>query len=360
MYKELLKDVFITYGYNDNEQTALALALEAMASVYGEEEIPSIIQMLMSLPIHFSTKMSEEYFSEVKAEEVGDKNSHIVYKNHINPYGVDSETGSLYHYESVFDKGMQYRGSVIYLIIKDMSDDYRKDKYLQLFGTTINVPYLIHELNHAYAMQNPLVKVEGNKIYEKYGMFITKSSFSKNGDVYEVEEESVEDIILEEAINELLTDRMLINILHLESDSELNQVLRSINHITSSYGPIIKYAINRVESLFGSKLMAYRKDNDFTLYNEFNEMASSGEIYKKYMDGKIPFEVFSHYLKESFMLTAKNYTYSLEEYKRLQQSVVANMLAPLYALWEATGTSSLEEYENYLKSCGVKKESSVR
>lgn len=360
MYKELLKDVFTKYGYNDNEQTALALAFEAMVSVYGEKEIPDIIQMFMSLPIYFSTQMSEDYFEEIHKKELNGRNAHIVYKNHINPYGVDTTPGSLYHFETIFTKDMQPCGSSIYLIVKDMVNDYQKDGYLKVFGTTINVPYLIHELNHAYAMQKPLVNVEGNKIYEKYGMFITQSSFVKNGSVFEVEEESSEDVVLEEAINELLSEKMLVNVLHLKDEAELLELLRSIKHVTSSYGPIIKYALDRVESIFGDKLMAYRKSNDFTFYNEFNEMASSGEIYKKYMEGKLPFEVFSHYLKESFMLTAKCYTYPLETYKRLQQENLIELLAPLYALKEAQGTSSLEDYEKYRETYGTKKDSSVR
>ena len=51
MEKVVLEKVIQKYNYDENLTNALLYVLDAMVSVYGEDELPSLIELLLNTPI---------------------------------------------------------------------------------------------------------------------------------------------------------------------------------------------------------------------------------------------------------------------------------------------------------------------
>lgn len=47
---------------------------------------------------------------------------------------------------------MDVVGEKRWIVVNDLSGKVNEEGYKKLFDTSINMPYFLHELNHAYAM----------------------------------------------------------------------------------------------------------------------------------------------------------------------------------------------------------------
>lgn len=116
--------------------------------------------------------MSKEILDDIENIMMYGVNENIIFEEE-NAYG-NSNAGAFYRYLPLFGINMNLIGEIKYLVARDMSKLINGNGYNDLFGTTINIPYLLHELNHAYAMMNSLYKIDGDRIYSKHGMFETE------------------------------------------------------------------------------------------------------------------------------------------------------------------------------------------
>lgn len=358
----LLNEIKDKYGYTDELVNAIKITIPLMVAEYGENSIDDILRLFQKTRIFATSDMGYENRKIIEKQMIGNYNSHIK-SEEIDPYqNGDSDPGSYYSFETLYDEEMNIIGEARWLVVKDMKDSFNEEGYSNLFGTTINMPYFIHEINHAFAMQNAIYRKKDNIIESKHGMYEQVQSFNKDNGQISLIEESNAHIILEEAINEKITQDMLVNLLNAKEYSEVESMLSSIKHVSSSYSSILIGLANKFSNILGKdRLMQYRKDNNKEIIDEFNLLASQGEIGKKYVDNENPFEYFSKKSFELFRLKCECYKMSIEEYSRRSKELMVGAFAPLCSYQEIKfGTTDLSKFEETRNELlGIEKEKTI-
>lgn len=350
----ILDEVAKKYGYDKDLQYALFICVQALTSYYGKDALPGILNMLENVPIHAQKTLTKEVTSTIEKMELGDLNKHIEYLEAPSPYGHDTTPGSTYNYEIIFDNDMNPTFEKRWIIVETRRDAWNGEAFYNTFGTYINLPYLLHELNHAYAMSNPYIVRNGDKIVCKHGMYISEYTIGSRDGKYTLTRTDYNDLLLEEAINEYLTNEMLCEYFKVTPD-DLCQMLRSIHYTGSSYNPIILGAAQRFIYLMGKdKIISYRINNDDTVIDEFNDMAQSSEIGKKYYTYELPFDNFTKNAMAVYLCGIDKYHHTLEEYKEMQAKNACELFGPLYAYQEELdGTMNLKSYDEYRSEVGL-------
>jgi len=342
----LLKEIQNKYGYSIDLMTAIKKTIPLMVDEYGEDSIDDILRLFQKTRIFATTDMGYENRKKIENLMVGNHNSHIK-SEESDPYQNDSDPGSYYSYETLFDEEMNIIGEARWIVVQDMKDSFNANEYQNLFGTTINMPYFIHEINHAFAMQNATYTKKDNTITSKHGMYEQTHTFEKEDSKIKLTEESNSHIILEEAINEKITQDMLVKLLNVKDYSEVESLLSSIKHVTSSYSAIIIGLAEKLYNLLGKdKLLELRKNNNMEVVNEFNKLASQSDIAKKYLDGETPYDYFSKKCFELFRLKCECYKLGIEKYTKRTREVMVEGFAPLCAYQEIKlGTTDLNKFD---------------
>lgn len=304
--------------------------------------------MFRNKRIFATSDMSLSNRQKIEFEMLEGTNSHIEFVEGEDLYQTGTDPGSYYSYQAIYDDEMNVVGEKRWLVIKDMEGSLNCDDYKNLFGTTINMPYFIHEINHAFAMQNPIYKKEGDKIYSKHGMVEQELSFTKKDGKILLKDDMTNNIIIEEAINERITQDMLVELMNVTSYSEVAQTLSSINHISTSYSPVLISLAEKFEKVLGSdNLLEWRMNNDKSIMQEFNELAMQSDIAKKYCNGEVPYDYFDQKCFGIFLLKCNGYKMPIEEYGKKNKELMVEAFTPLCAYQDVKyGTMSLEKFEN--------------
>lgn len=343
----LIEEVSNKYGYNEELKIAIGLTIPLMVKEYGIDKLDDIYNLFRNTKIIATSDISKEHREAIEKEMIGVANSHIIDKNDDNPYQSDKDPGSYYSYQAIYDENMNVAGEVRWLVVKDMGSSYNGEDYKNMFGTTVNMPYFIHEMGHAFAMQNPTYRKEGNKIYTKHGMYEEVISFEQKDDKVEIDSDSLNSVILEEAINEKQTQDMLVELMGVDDYKEVQEKLDSINHNTTSYGSTIIALAEKFEKVIGKdNLLKLRRDNDTSIIKEFNEIASNSEIGKKYCNGNDFYSILDQKTYGLFLLKQNCYKMPIEEYTRKAKELMLEGYAPLCAYQEVKyGTINLDVFE---------------
>lgn len=347
-FDNLIDEIASKYGYNEELKKAIKITIPLMVDEYGEDSFEDIIKLFKNTRIFSTTDMSLSNRERIEKLMLKNYNSHLTKSDEKDPYQTNNDPGSYYSYETIYDKDMNIIGEARWIVIKDMKGSINEKGYKDLFGTTINMPYFIHEMNHAFAMQNAIYKKKDNTISTKHGMFEQEYTFSRNGDKVELLEESNSHIILEESINEKITQNMLVKLLNAKDYKDVETKLRSFNHITSSYSAILISLAEKLETLLGKdKLLRLRKNNDQTIISEFNTLSQESDIAKKYIHDEVPYEYFSKKCFELFRLKCEGYKMSIDDYSRKSKELMAEAFIPLCAYQDQMlGTMDLEKFDS--------------
>lgn len=344
---QLVNEISLKYNYDDELKQAILITIPLMVEEYGEDSLEDIIKLFKNTRIFSTPDMGYNNRKKIADSMTSKYNSHIK-SEETDPYqNGNSEPGSYYSYETIYDQNMNIVGEARWIVVKDMKDEINGQDYKQIFGTTINMPYFIHEINHAFAMQNAIYTKQGNQITSKHGMYEQVYSFSNDGESISLTEESNSHIILEEAMNEKITQDMLVSLLQAKDYTEVTDILKSINHITTSYSVILITLIEKLEKIMGKeKLLSLRKDNDMSVITEFNSFAKESEIAQKYIKEENPFNYFSKKCFELFRLKCEGYKMSIDEYEAKSKELMVEAFIPLCAYQnQKLGTIDLEKFD---------------
>ena len=347
-YNSLIEEISSKYSYSEELKIAIRMTLPLMVETYGESRFEEICDLFRNTKIFATDDMSKSNRDKVEQEMLNGTNSHVTFDEGENPYQNDIDPGSYYSYQAIYDENMDVVDEKRWAVVKDMQGSLNGEEYKNLFGTTINMPYFIHEMNHAFAMQNATYRKEGNLIYSKHGMVEQEFSIDSNNGTVVISENSTDNIIIEEAINEKISQDMLTSLLKVEDYSAVDRMLRDINHITTSYSPVLISLAEKMEGLLGrDALLSWRKDNNMSVLQEFNRLASESEISQKYCDGMTPYDYFDQKCFGIFLLKCNGYKMSMEEYGKRNKELMVEAFAPLCAYQDKKlGTMSLEKFEN--------------
>ena len=347
MYEEFLEELRKKYNYTEDLINAIRICIPVMISTYGDEK--KVLDLFNNIRIFITKSATKETIDTLEKEVAGKINSHVVFTDN-NMYGVKQDPPACYSYREVYDEDMNIIGEARWIMLKDA--EYNKEDYMSLFGTPINIPYFLHELNHAYGMQNVVYYKRENKFVIKHGMQITESEFKKNKNTKKyIETLSVDnDIILEEIIAELNTQRQLVILMNKKDYNEVKKVLGAINHVPTLYNDSLMLIGEELEKEIGeSRLRDYRENNDFSVVDEFNSTCRKSNISEKYINKEYAWEYLSHKCYDIFQLSVDKYKMSTDEYGQKQLQLIADAFAAIHAYKEAKyGTSSLEKYEELL------------
>ena len=270
MYQKFLDDLRKKYNYDDNLINAIKISIVAMVDTYGEENINKILNLFYNTRIFSTGDMSKESRDKIRKTVLGESNSDIV-EDLDNVYGTNIDPGAFYSYEAIYDENMDVVGEKRWIVVNDLSGKVNEEGYKKLFDTSINMPYFLHELNHAYAMQTPIYEKNNNEITSKHGMFKNTIKYDISTDNKKhVKDIDNQGIITEEMINEMYTQRQLIKILNKSKYEEVENELNNINHVSTSYNSLLIMFANELENLIGKeRLSDYREKNDFSVIKEF-------------------------------------------------------------------------------------------
>lgn len=353
---EFVEKIGEKFNYTDDLKNVIRVSMALMVEEYGTEEYDSICEFLEDVRIFLTNDMSSLNLKHIQDKIVPTDERLIEEQQSI--YGNEKNPGSVYSYQTIYDEQMNPSGEYRWIVVEDLKGTIREEKYQSLFGTTINLPYFLHELNHAYNMQRPTYQRKGNKIYSKHGMYEEIFDIKPQETKVNISLESSKNLIIEEAINELQTQRMLCSYFNVEEYSEVRKKLNAIGHVSPSYDGIVVFLGQCFEKLIGkSNLLKYRKENEISIIEEFNKVISQSRIADHNNFKENGYEKFGQLCYELFQLKCNCYKYSLEEYGVLMEKMQHEALGPLYAYVEVTrGTMTLEEYESQKETINDKQQ----
>lgn len=331
---EYLSELRNKYGYNDDLLKAIEITINLMIEEYGEDQRVDIFSLFAGAQITALREVNHETLDKLD-EKMRSYNPHIIFSKVENPYECDLVASS-YNYEPIYSADMQVRDEARHIIAQDMKGRFNEDGYRRVFGTSINMPYFLHEANHAYAMMHPEYKYEGKKIIAKHGMYITCYEYELGPDQkYIMKTTSSQGIILEEAINEKITQDMLVRLLKKTDFKEVKEVLDSIHHVGTSYNAIMITLGSIFEEKLGkTRLMDYRRNNNYEPIANFNQKVSQSDIALEYIGDLSPFEYFGNKIHELFTLNINKYKMKIDDYSYEAAKLMIEALAPISAFEE--------------------------
>lgn len=345
MIQEFLQGLKSKYQYDDNILKAIEISINLMIKKYGNEALNDILELFNSIPIFPFVGLNQSIVNEQMKERFEGNNLHIIEDEEENIYGTSS-VGSVYCYNSLFNENMEVVGESKFIIVEDKKGTTNENDYLNTFGTTINIPYFLHEVNHAYGMQKKKYVNIDNQILCKHGLFTSVIDYKKEGDKYHISTTSGKDIVFEEIINQMITQDMLCDFFNVNSYNEVKPILDSIKYVPMEYDSLLVFIGRELSFAMGEQaIMDFRRENDESVIEEFNNMAGQSDIAIEYLDGIKPLEYFVNKTYDLFQLVINKYKYGIEKYGELSAELMLDSLAPVYAYADKkNNTVTLEKY----------------
>lgn len=342
---EYLSELKNKFGYDEDLLKAIELTIDLMIEEYGEESKIDIYSMFADVQIMTLNKIDYSTLEEFD-KKLHSYNPHVIYENVSNPYECVA-VASTYTYEPIYDADMHVMSEKRYIIVPDMKGLYNEDAYRKVFGTSINMPYFLHEANHAYAMMHPEYRYDVNKVIAKHGMYVTVYEFELGDDQkYRIKTTSTRGIILEDMINEKITQNMLVRLLKKQNYKEVKDVFSSIRHVESAYGPVIIAVGDLLEDQLGKdNLMDYRRNNNYDVITNFNQKAVQSDIALEYFGNLSAFDYLSNKVHDLFNISINKYKMKLNDYAYETAKTMVEALAPIAAFEEVEHhTTNLEKF----------------
>lgn len=327
MYDNIINEICLKYGYDDELRKAISVVFPLMVEEYNDLE--GVKKLFLDVRIFCVQNVDDKTVNDISLEMLSGVNEHVIFEED-NAYNNNS-VGAFYSYEPVFDDSMNVVDERKWIVVKGF-----QTKYQSLFGTSIDIPSFLHELNHAYGMQNPVCKISSNQIYSKHGMYETVSLVKSMDSKYGVRTVKQDNIMSEEVCNEFITRRMLCKFFGVSNYNSVQEKLDNIGHVRSVYMNLHMEIARYLESAIGKDdLMRYRKDNDNFVIDKFNQLSMETELYSFYFNDLNPFSYLNSKIFEMFNLSSNYINYlnedKKEEYRIEMLRLFYDAVAPIYS-----------------------------
>lgn len=348
-YTKFINVVSNKYGYSNDLKRAIAITIPLMVEKFGANRLDEILSVFSDIPIYTIQNLTNEEYDRIEQEVTKDINKHVKQGEGAN-YGNDRLPGSAYNYTPIYDENMEVMGEARWIVVQEMKG-VQKAGYERLFGTSINMPYFIHEATHAFAMQKATYRKEENKIYSKHGMYETVDEIIYEDDGIREVSIQQDNLLVEELVNEKATQDMLVSFFQVEDYRQVRERLQGINHVSSNYGATLMSLAEGLELRIGTEnLLKWRLDNDMSIKDNFNAIASNTEIATTYFDGYEPYAYFANKAHEIFLNNCNSYKMPLEEYKKKSAIGFVEAMAPICAYCEGIGEKDFAFYADARRS----------
>ena len=332
------------YDYELNK--LLRKLFPVIINYYGNDYYKKIIRAFFNTPIIVSKKLNKDTLELIRGY-FKQKTSPVIIEGE-EFYKGNADPGSILGFEPIFDKECNVTDERKWIVAKDMKGTQYEEMFLNYFGTTINVPYLIHEMCHVIGSVNTVYQKKDDKFYSKTGMVEELYSIEKKENKYILKEVFSKYFVLEEAVNELETREILSKLLKTPYDL-IEFVLREIGNDNSNYSSSLITVAEELRSAVGKEnLNRYRIDNDMNVKNKYNEISNLSEIMKNENYDKEPFDIIDFYATKLYELNCRKSDYDNISFEKLQNYYVFHSVSPSFAY---KNVKNMKEYtyDNFIK-----------
>lgn len=207
--EDIVDDVTKKFNYDEDMKMVLGKIIRATVGDKPYEDRHRLYCVLQTTPIVVLDSDKRITQEELSLKMGGNVNPHIKDKETFDQgeYGkADINGAGAFVSEPILDEDLNIIGIKKYIYVdgfdktKPLND--QRQRFLDLFGTGINVPHLIHELGHAYVSEENPYSIEGNIVTQRMGVCTNKYKITPLGNgQYESEQISNEGIFIEEGLN---------------------------------------------------------------------------------------------------------------------------------------------------------------
>jgi len=350
-YNTFIDEIVKKYDYQDNVRRAIEIALPLMIKKYGEHRLDDIFRLFRSVEICSFSERTPEAYEEINEKMLNGLNTNINDEAKVN-YGLEEIVpGSTYSYHTIFDQDMNITGEKCWISIEAVTGK-NQAIYEEMFGTNINVPYFLHELGHAFAMQNPVYKKEGNRIYSKHGFYEKVEEISYEEEIPTIKTVQEEGLLVEDIVNEKMTKDQLMDFFGLEDVEDLKLVLKRLPKSSNVYGGSLHFLAEQLEFRLGTKnILKWRVDNDSKVRENFSSLCNATEIASVYFKGEDAYSFFSSKVHEIYVSNtlAQSSKISIEEYGKINKLAFYDAMAVICSYREAIGEKDFSFYDEQRK-----------
>lgn len=273
------------YGYTDELKTALKRVIPVMADGKSEEARNLLYQTLISVPIYVidSERPTEEDLRGMRLKTF-EREELILQDMARGEYNTSGTAAGAYEYDVQVDENGRPKGIQGFVYVSRLSESQKQ--LAEVYGTTINLSHLIHELGHAWgAMENNFTQLANNTY--SYNIGTNRETIIQDEQTGEIKIVAYEGLILEEILNTILEEDTLIKLLGIENIDELN----GKGYIKSRYqGPETSIG-RRVIGKFGASILdGYRFLKDKNARSFLNEKLRNTEAFMQMRTPEYPYE----------------------------------------------------------------------
>lgn len=349
-YSSFIDKIVEKYGYEDNMKRAIEIAIPLMVRKYGKSRLDEVLSVFEDVRICPFTERTKEEFDRIQSVMLQGVNPHVKDEETVT-YGTEEVAGSTYGYQAIYDEDMNVIGEKRWIAAEEITGP-NKEKYEQLFKTNVNIPYLLHELCHAFGMQKANYKKEGNKIYSKHGLYETIDEIDKTEGQTVVRTVQEEGLLVEDVINEKITKDLLMYFFNISSENELSDIISYLGSSGNIYGGTLHFLATQLEEILGAEnLLKWRVDNDNTIQNNFSFLCGNTQIANGYFPKEDAYSYLASKIHEIYLNNSlvQNGKLSIEEYKEKNLVALYDAMAPICAYREAIGDIDFAFYDNKRK-----------
>lgn len=350
-YNTFIDEIVEKYGYKDNVRRAIEIAIPLMIKKYGESRIEDVLNVFRNVEICTFTEKTKEAYDEITERMLGDTNSHVVDATGANYGPEDHVPGSTYTYHAIYDENMNVVGEKRWISVQAV-EGYYQSNYEEKFGTNINIPYFMHELGHAFAMQNAVYKQEGNRIYSKHGFYECVDEISYEEGKPTIRTVQEEGLLVEDIVNEKMTKDQLKDFFGVTTEEELKDIMKTLPLSTNVYGGVLHLLAEQLETRLGTEnILKWRVDNNMDIKDNFTSLCNSTEIASVYFPGENAYSFFATKVNEIYInnTLAQSFKISVEEYGKLNKLGLYDAMAVICAYREAIGERDFAFYDDQRK-----------
>ena len=237
-YEDVVKKVSKAFNYTEELQVSLKRVLPAMLEGKSYEEKQIFYKMLIHTPIIICDDIEEtskEYFRNVNPHiseaEAPEKNRGAIV--------VDGRFVCM----PVLDKDLNILDTKQAVFVKRVP---LQEKSVSFFGTTINIPHLIHELGHAFSSEEKHYIIKDGIIEERIGASSLKTTYEKKADGSYVAHPGIpSNVLIEETMNSLEEESAIKRYLRI-NEEQLLELYNSGILQKSTYQQIPIYVMERI------------------------------------------------------------------------------------------------------------------
>lgn len=282
----ILDEICKKYGYetedkpeNKSLKTVLKRIIPCMLADYSQEDRNLFYQMLTHTPIVVTENLNEDGLKKLTNTYIGNINPHIIEddSNILDEYEKDVAPAA-YLSSPIITEDMQLMGKKSFLYTQRLLPSSKAFTFL---GTDINIPYLIHELGHAFhAEKNAYKMLEDGTLLERIGTAQFKYSFKKTSDGKILQNEiSYSGLFLEESLNTIEEEIAMARYMGI-SKEEMQKKYYEIFVPSEYQGLMSNITEHLLEKIDPNPLKQYRLYGDETKLQPLNHLMAQTDYWK--------------------------------------------------------------------------------